>query len=220
MARWHRELPLSAAIRLVDAIDSTDRIRVEGNGYDITGRLPVNPSATLGEIESYAQFEFSPLDEEEPITGEAEHHTVRVDIFENVNREDISVITAEIRPRDADPTDTIDEFPVESFAVIEEARRPELLVNDDFDPAEVENEERAERLKQIDEMVRSDTPYYEVINKVGLGRDIEKVRRDDVATELMERGYVTQTLDGEYRLTDRGRRMHTLFSDYIYGDPG
>jgi predicted transcriptional regulator len=137
-----------------------------------------------------------------------------------VNRKDVSDITAEIRSRDADPTDTIDEFPVASFAVTEETRRPELLVNDDFDTAEIENEERAERLKQVDEMVRSDKPYYEVINKVGLGRDIDNVRRDNVATELMERGYVTQTLDGEYRLTDRGRRMHTLFSDYIYGDPG
>lgn len=218
MAQWYRAYPLSAAVKLGSTIERTDRIRVTGGGFDVTGRLFRDPQVKRGDIESYAKFQITPLREEEPITETAEKHVVLVDIFENVNRDDVSGITASVRQAGADMADTITEFPVQSLEVIEELHHPELLVNEDFNPSEIDDEEKADRLARVDEMVRTDTPYYAVLHEIG-GGEVDEIRWEDAVNDLQQRGYVRETSRGTYELTSRGELMHQAFSDYIYGDP-
>jgi len=220
MAQWHSAYPISAAVELVSAIDLTDRIRVSGGDFEVTGH-PQEGSIewSRGDVESHAKFQISPLREHEPITDEADRHTVVVDIFENADRDDVSDVTARVRPMDGGYTDTIAEFPVDSVEVLEELHQPELLANEEFDSSEIDDPERASRLARVDELVREGRPYYAALHEIGGGK-VDEPDMAEAVEALEEMGYVRQRGSGMYELTPAGERIHTAFSDYIYGDPG
>lgn len=221
MARWHRETdPISAAIELASVLDQTERVHVTGKGHEFLGNLREQSiNVSRGDVESYADFEIVPPQSSEPITEKAERHVVRVNIFDNETRDDVSDVTAIVRPLDADMSDTVVEFAVRSFEVIDELHRPELLVNEDFDPNAIEDPSRQDRLRQVDEMVREEAPYYLVLNEIGAGKVMEPPDEGAVS-ELIGLGYVRERASGMYELTPTGERMHQAFADYIYGTPG